>query len=111
MAGQGTAGAEARPIGTGQLAVFGPGDAITVAALPVQESRSPTLDVLILGGRPIGEPVAWMGPFVMNTREEVMQAVADYQAGRLGTIPAVTAVHNTPTTVVESGQQPDGGRA
>ncbi len=111
MAGQGTVGAEARPIGTGQLAVFGPGDAITVAALPVQESRSPTLDVLILGGRPIGEPVAWMGPFVMNTREEVMQAVADYQAGRLGTIPAVTAVHNTPTTVVESGQQPDGGRA
>jgi redox-sensitive bicupin YhaK (pirin superfamily) len=111
MAGQGIVGAEARPIGTGQLAVFGPGDAITVAALPVLENRSPTLDVLILGGRPIGEPVAWMGPFVMNTREEVMQAVADYQAGRLGTIPAVPAVHNTPTTVVESGQQPVGGRA
>ncbi len=111
MAGQGTVGAEARPIGTGQLAVFGPGDAITLAALPVQESRSPNLDVLILGGRPIGEPVAWMGPFVMNTREEVMQAVADYQAGRLGSIPAVMAVHNTPTTVVESGHQADGGRA
>ncbi len=108
MAGQGTVGAEARPIGTGQLAVFGPGDAITLAALPVQESRSPNLDVLILGGRPIGEPVAWMGPFVMNTREEVMQAVADYQAGRLGTIPAVMAVHNTPTTVVESGQPRNG---
>ena len=52
-----------------------------------------------------------MGPFVMNTREEIMQAVADYQAGRLGTIPAVTAVHNTPTTVVESGQHSDGGLA
>jgi len=39
----------------------------------------------------------------MNTREEVIQAFADYQAGRLGSIPAVTAVHNTPTTVVESG--------
>ncbi|HEX7612382.1 MAG TPA: pirin family protein [Candidatus Limnocylindrales bacterium] len=108
MAGHGTVGAEARPIGTGQLAVFGRGDAITVTALPVQESRSPNLDVLILGGRPIGEPVAWMGPFVMNTREEIMQAVADYQAGRLGTIPAVTAVHNTPTTVVESGQPREG---
>jgi redox-sensitive bicupin YhaK (pirin superfamily) len=111
MAGQGTVGAEARPIETGQLAVFGPGDAITVAALSVQESRSPNLDVLILGGRPIGEPVAWMGPFVMNTREEIMQAVADYQAGRLGTIPAVMAVHNTPTTIVESGQRPEGERA
>ena len=57
------------------------------------------MDVLILGGRPIRQPVAWMGPFVMNTREEVMQAVADYQAGRLGSIPAV---HNTPTTLIQS---------
>jgi hypothetical protein len=47
----------------------------------------------------------------MNTREEVMQAVADYQAGRLGTIPAVIAVHNTPTTIVESGQRSEGERA
>ena len=51
-----------------------------------------------------------MGPFVMNTREEVMQAVADYQAGRLGTIPAITAVHNTPTSVVETGK-PSGGES
>jgi hypothetical protein len=107
MAGLGTVGGEARPIQTGQLAVFGPGNSLTVAALPVQESRSPNLDVLILGGRPIGEPVAWMGPFVMNTREEIMQAFADYQAGRLGTIPAITAVHNTPTTVIESGPRRD----
>ena len=56
-------------------------------AAAVQEARTPNLDVLVLGGRPIREPVAWMGPFVMNTREEVMQAVADYQAGRLGTHP------------------------
>ena len=110
MAGFGTVGVAASPVRTGQLAVFGPGSALTVAAAPVQESRNPKLDVLLLGGRPIREPVAWMGPFVMNTREEVIQAVADYQAGRLGSIPAVTAVHNAPTTVVESGRQASGER-
>jgi redox-sensitive bicupin YhaK (pirin superfamily) len=103
MAGQGTVGADGRPIGTGQLTLFGAGDALTIAASPVQESRSPNLDVLILGGRPIREPVAWLGPFVMNTREEVLQAVADYQAGRLGSIPAV---HNTPTTIIQGGPTP-----
>ena len=102
MTGHGTVGVEATPVQTGQLAVFGPGSALTVAAGRFQEGRSPNLDVLLLGGRPIREPVAWMGPFVMNTREEVIQAFADYQAGRLGSIPAVTAVHNTPTTVIES---------
>jgi redox-sensitive bicupin YhaK (pirin superfamily) len=97
----GGGGSAPQPIRTGQLAVFGPGDAITVSALEArrQESRSPNLDVLILGGRPIGEPVAWMGPFVMNTREELIEAVRDYHAGRLGTIPAI---HGAPTTVVES---------
>jgi redox-sensitive bicupin YhaK (pirin superfamily) len=100
LSGHGTVGSEARPVEGGQLAVFGAGNALTIAAADVQESRSPNLDVLLLGGQPIREPVAWMGPFVMNTREEVMQAFADYQAGRLGSIPAV---HNTPTTVVESG--------
>ena len=102
MAGHGTVGVEATPVQTGQLAVFGPGSALTVAAGRFQEGRSPNFDVLLLGGRPIREPVAWMGPFVMNTREEVIQAFADYQAGRLGSIPAVTAVHNTPPTVIES---------
>jgi quercetin 2,3-dioxygenase len=105
LAGHGAVGVEQAPVQMGQLAVFGPGDALTIEANQVQESRSPNLDVLVLGGRPIREPVAWMGPFVMNTREEVVQAFADYQAGRLGTIPAIRAdhaVHNTPTSVVES---------
>jgi redox-sensitive bicupin YhaK (pirin superfamily) len=106
LAGLGTVGVEKHPIQTGQLAVFGDGNTITIDAEPIQESRSPDLDVLILGGRPIREPVAWMGPFVMNTREELLQAYSDFQAGRLGSIPAV---HNTPTTIVESRQEPPQG--
>jgi redox-sensitive bicupin YhaK (pirin superfamily) len=99
LAGSGSVGAEARPIQTGQLALFGAGDTVTVAASAIQESRTPNLELIVLGGRPIREPVAWMGPFVMNTREEVMQAMADYQAGRLGSIPAI---HNAPTAIIES---------
>jgi len=76
-----------RPVGAGQLAVLGKGDVLTVQADPVQESRSPELDVLVLGGRPIREPVAWYGPFVMNTKAELIQAFEDFQAGRLGTVP------------------------
>jgi redox-sensitive bicupin YhaK (pirin superfamily) len=86
LAGDGSVGPEQRPVKSGQLAVFGTGDSITVRAAP-QQAPTPDLEVLILGGRPIREPVAWQGPFVMNTRAELAQAFEDYQAGRMGTIP------------------------
>jgi len=88
LAGKGTVGTDRRPVRTGQLAVFGTGDSVTVAADQAQDSNAPSLEVLLLGGRPIGEPVYAYGPFVMNTKEEVAQAFEDYQAGRLGTVPA-----------------------
>jgi len=88
LGGQGTVGPRRQPISDGQLAVLGEGDAVTVAAAERQESRHPALEVLLLGGQPIREPVAAYGPFVMNTRAELVQAFEDYQAGRLGTIPA-----------------------
>ncbi|MGD9527946.1 pirin family protein [Pseudonocardia sp.] len=93
LSGTGTVGPLGHPVKTGQLAVFGPGDTITVAADRVQESRLAGLDVVVLGGQPIREPVAWAGPFVMNTRAEVMQAFEDYQKGKLGVVPATYVPH------------------
>ncbi len=78
---------------TGQLAVFGPGDTVTISGARQQESRTPALDVVILGGAPIREPIAMYGPFVMNTRQEVVDAFTDFQAGRLGSIPAQYVPH------------------
>ncbi len=87
LSGAGSVGAEGRPLAGGQLAVLGAGEHVTVAAASSQSLAAPTLEVLILGGIPLREPVFHYGPFVMNTRAEVIQAVEDYQAGRLGVIP------------------------
>ena len=54
---------------------------------PASRVATPALDVLLLGGVPLREPVFAYGPFVMNTKAEVIQAIEDYQRGRLGVIP------------------------
>ncbi len=99
--GQGSVGDDRVGIRTGNLAVLGAGDFVTVQAGGTQESRSPALDVIVLGGQPIREPVAWAGPFVMNTKAEVMAAFEDFQKGRLGTIPSVHGAPTTPVTTHE----------
>jgi quercetin 2,3-dioxygenase len=86
LTGDGTVGAEGRPVNDGELVVFGPdGDDLVVAAA---DPHAEPLDVLLLGGLPIHAPIAHYGPFVMNTRQEIIQTIEDYQSGRLGIIPA-----------------------
>ena len=58
------------------VGVLGPGERVSVTA-GAKGAR-----FLLLSGRPLGEPVAWGGPFVMNTREEVMQAFQDFNDGK-----------------------------
>jgi redox-sensitive bicupin YhaK (pirin superfamily) len=96
MAGAGTVGPKAEPIHAGQLAVFGPGDRVTLAADATQDSRTSALEVILLGGEPIGEPMVQYGPFVMNTRAELQQALDDYNAGRLGVIPVDAIMPHVP---------------
>ncbi|MDT5078705.1 MAG: quercetin 2,3-dioxygenase [Mycobacterium sp.] len=87
LSGRGAVGPAAQPIEQGQLAVLGAGDRIMISAAAQQDSHRPALEVLILGGRPIREPVFHYGPFVMNSKSEVVQALEDFNAGRFGTIP------------------------
>jgi quercetin 2,3-dioxygenase len=84
LTGRGAAGAEGRPVEAGQLVVFGPGDHL---ALRATDRPSEQFDVLPLGGLPIREPVVHHGGFAMNTRREIVQALEDFQAGRLGVVP------------------------
>lgn len=96
LAGNGTVGSAKHPFRSGQLAVFEEGDSLVVSADALQAGNVANLEVLVLGGKPIREPVVHYGPFVMNTKEEIVRALEDYQAGRLGTIPALRVPHSHP---------------
>jgi hypothetical protein len=88
LSGHGVVGVGDRPLAEGQLAVFGQGDALTMQAAASQpQAATNGWEILVLGGLPIREPIARYGPFVMNTRDEVIQAFEDFQAGRMGTVP------------------------
>ena len=87
LSGRGSVGPVGHPIAQGRLAVFGPGDRITVAAEGSQDANRPALEVLLLGGKPIREPVFQYGPFVMNSKSELIEAVEDFNAGKFGRIP------------------------
>ena len=70
------AGAE---LGAGQLAILGHSTATDGVILEARQDSG----VLLIAGQPLGEPIAQHGPFVMNTQDQIKQAIADYQAGRL----------------------------
>jgi redox-sensitive bicupin YhaK (pirin superfamily) len=70
-------------VNEGQLALLGEGDAVRL--LGPQEGGAHGR-LLLLAGKPLKEPVARYGPFVMNTEREILQAIHDYQSGRMGEI-------------------------
>lgn len=76
-------GPEGTPVGEGHMAAFGAGDAIEISQ--PADAAGPG-ELLLLAGTPLNEPVARWGPFVMNTREEIIQAARDYEEGRMGQI-------------------------
>jgi redox-sensitive bicupin YhaK (pirin superfamily) len=88
LSGQGYAGPDNRPVDDHQLVIFGPGDAVVLRAAERIEGPGDDLEVLLLGGMPIGEPIVHYGPFVMNNKAQIIQAIEDFNAGRMGTIPA-----------------------
>ena len=83
LSGSGAVGAGRAPVTGGNLVVFGAGDSVSYA----NDGTEP-LELFVLGGQPIREPVAKYGPFVMNTRAQLQQAIDDFNAGKLGSIPA-----------------------
>ena len=85
MSGVGEVGPTHTSIRAGQAAVLGRGDAITVSASERADGKGQRgMEIILLGGKPIREPIAWAGPFVMNTRAEVIAAFEDYQRGAFG---------------------------
>ncbi len=86
--GEALVGKDATPTGDGQVAMLADGDRLELA---VSADAPGPAQLLLLAGSPIEEPVARYGPFVMNHPGEIRQAMLDFQAGRMGKIPAELA--------------------
>ncbi|NLP62544.1 pirin family protein [Paraburkholderia sacchari] len=84
LSGTAQYGANGEEIGAQHMVAFA-GDGDTVAIATSAEAAEP-VEVLLIGGLPLNEPVVRYGPFVMNTEQEIREAVLDYQAGRMGSI-------------------------
>ena len=82
--GEGLFGRESERAGDGQMVMFASDGDEVVIENPSASGK--VLELLLIGGVPLNEPVARYGPFVMNTREEIYEAIEDYQAGRMGEI-------------------------
>jgi len=87
LAGKGSVGPDSHPLHTGQMAVLVEGDVVRLQADVSQDGRYPNFEVFLIGGVPLREQVFQYGPFVMSTKEEVIEAMEDYQKGRFGHIP------------------------
>ncbi len=98
LGGRGRVGAEERPVESHQLAVLAGGDTVVIEAAEVQSDEWPELEVLVLGGLPIREPIVHYGPFLMNTKAQIVEAMEDFQAGRMGTVPVSTLDPPTDTS-------------
>ncbi|CAB4340824.1 MAG: pirin family protein [Actinobacteria bacterium] len=96
LAGKGSVGSDAQPIQTGQMAVLVDGDVVRLKADTKQDARYPNLEVFLIGGIPLRQPVFQYGPFVMSTKEEVIQAMEDFQKGRFGQIPVDAIMPHRP---------------
>jgi len=86
IGGQGSFGSDNQEklVQRGQMIIFSKdGEGVKIKA--AENANSP-LDMLLIGGKPLNEPIARYGPFVMNKREEIMEAIIDYQNGSMGKI-------------------------
>lgn len=94
--GTGTVGLDEAPVHNGSTVAFGLGGRVNFQADAAQHGSGGSLEVLLLGGAPIREPMVHYGPFVMNTRDELVEAVDDYQHGRLGVVPPGALMPHVP---------------